>query len=244
LTLAMERVDIVFSCAAMKQIPACEDNPIQATQTNIIGSQNVILAAQKTKPLKVMNISTDKCVHPSNLYGATKMCGEKLFTHASVYTGGRQPYFASCRYGNVLASRGSIIPLFREQIAQNKPITITHPSMTRFWISLEKVAQFLLDRVQEIKGGEIYVPKMPSTTVLNIAKALKHDIEFNIIGLRKGEKMHEELIGIEEGYYTLINKDYYIITNKNRMAPTFSYNSQNNPLFLKLEETKKMIESI
>lgn len=197
LTLAMRGVDIVIHTAAMKQVPACEYNPIEAIRTNIEGAVNVVNAAVENEVHKVMNIATDKGVYPINLYGCTKATAEKLFTFANVYNPGKT-LFSSCRYGNVLGSRGSIVPLFKKQFKETGVITITDPAMTRFWISLSKVVQFILDRIEEAQGGEIFAPVMKSMSVVDLAKVIVPKAQFAKVGIRQGEKLHECLISKEE----------------------------------------------
>jgi len=244
LTLAMKGVDIVINTAAMKQIPACENNPIQAVQTNVIGAQNIIYAALETKPYKVMHISTDKNCNPINLYGATKMCAEKLFIHANVYTGRRNPQFACCRYGNVFGSRGSILPLFRKQIEDGLPLTVTNKEMTRFWISLTDVVHFLLERICYMKEGSVYIPKMPSASIMDIIEVLSPKSEIKITGVRKGEKLHEMLINREDSLYVKIHDNYYEIKEKKRNESSFTLTSKNCSWKLQKEEIRKMIEEL
>lgn len=212
LTRAMEGVDIVIHAAAMKQIGSCEDHPLEAIQTNIHGAENALTAALANKVEKVMNVSTDKAVYPINLYGATKMAAEKLFINGNVYGGGRTK-FSVCRYGNVFGSRGSVVPIFIKA-RETKVVNITHRDMTRFWITTNKVAQFLIDRIQNMGGGEIFVPAMPSSSIFDLAKAIIDDqFVCNTIGIRQGEKIHECLITEEESYRSLTNElnEYYII---------------------------------
>lgn len=210
---AFKGVDIVIHTAAMKQVPACEDNPREAVQTNVLGSMNVMDAAIDCGVGRVMNVSTDKAVKPVNLYGATKMAAEKLIVDGNIYTGGRGTILSSCRYGNVLGSRGSVAHVFKSQADAGLPITITHKAMTRFWITLPRVARFLLDRVADMAGGEIFVPKMKSMGVYSMALAMttisnigKHS-EFNVVGIRQGEKLHEALFAEEDYVYEFI--DHY-----------------------------------
>lgn len=211
--MAMKRVDIVIHTAAIKQVPVAEKNPLEVIKTNIYGSQNILEAALCCGVEKVMNISTDKACQPLNLYGMTKAVAEKIFTQGNIYSGGRNPKFSSCRYGNVLGSRGSAVVLFKKQKEEGQ-LTITHPDMTRFWIKLKNVAQFVLDRIVEMHGGEVFVPKMPSSTILELAKAIAPELcnNYKVIGVRHGEKLHEVLITVEEGKYTIVKKDYYVIT--------------------------------
>jgi len=248
LKMAMKGVDIVIHCAALKQVPSCEYNPIEAIKTNITGAENVVRAALENNVEKVMNISTDKAVYPINLYGMTKAVAEKLFTQANIYSGNRQkPMFASCRYGNVIGSRGSIFPLFAKQIKKQGFITITHKDMTRFFIPLERVAEFVIDRIDDMKPGEIYIPKMPSAHIQMIAEEfirqsggvfitpyypsqkyeqLKKNVtdkmtKDNIkeIGIRPGEKIHETLITKEEGKKVFHNGifGHYTITQQDNI---------------------------
>jgi len=244
LTLAMKGVDIVFNCAAQKQIPACEENPFQAIQTNVVGAQNIVYAAIKTEPSRVININTDKNCHPENLYGATKMCAEKLFIHANVYTGNRLPHFACCRYGNVFGSRGSIIPLFQKQIEENLPLTITNEKMTRFWITLTDVVHFLLDIVTKMKGGNVYIPKMPATQITEIINTLYPNKSLKIIGIRKGEKLHETLITAAESLYTKIHATYYEIGSEKVNNIPWTLTSENCEWKLEKEKIKEMFDEI
>ena len=228
---AFKGVDIVIHTAAMKQVPACEDNPREAVQTNVLGSMNVMDAAIDCGVGRVMNVSTDKAVKPVNLYGATKMAAEKLIVDGNVYTGGRGTILSSCRYGNVLGSRGSVAHVFKAQADAGQPITITHKAMTRFWITLPRVARFLLDRVADMNGGEIFVPKMKSMGIFSMAIAMcsgNHigapsptgvlrsitgeeigDLlpQFDIVGIRQGEKLHEVLFAEEDYVYEFV--DHY-----------------------------------
>jgi len=226
LELAMNNVDIVIHTAALKSIPACEYNPSESMKTNIMGSQNVVDAALKTKPQKVLLISTDKAVSPLNFYGATKMCAEKLFIFGNVYAGTEAPIFSCCRYGNVIGSRGSVIPLFKKQIEEDGYITLTSEDMTRFWISLSQVADFIINRIEDMKGAEIYVPKMPSSYVIDVVRGIlknkgmeESDIEIKTIGLRESEKLNETLINQNEGDYTVEYLQHYIITRDKQPNP-------------------------
>jgi UDP-N-acetylglucosamine 4,6-dehydratase len=246
----MREVDIVIHTAAMKHITICESNPIEAVKTNILGSLNVIKAAITTLPIKVMNISTDKAVSPVNLYGMTKGCSEKMFIHSNVYSACRIPRFSCCRYGNVLGSRGSVIPLFRYQIENDNKVTLTDERMTRFWILLEEVAKFLLKSIIEMKGGEIFVPKMPSASMMKMIRAMvppKQNIETEIIGIRKGEKLHETLINEEEWNRIIDHGDYYIIHERRTQEKHFEdirYDSERNTDQLSVKQLKKLIERV
>lgn len=239
---AMNGVDIVFNTAAMKQVPACEYNPMEAIKTNIHGAENIVDCAIDNKVSTVMHISTDKAIYPINLYGATKAVAEKLFLNANNYTGGHGTKFSVCRYGNVIGSRGSIVPLFIEQ-SRTGCITITDERMTRFWITLEDVAQFIINACMITKGNEIFVPKMPSIKITDLVKAIDTDCKTKIIGIRKGEKLHECLITEEESIYRFEGIDFYIIypDNKVKLSEPFIYTSDKNT-FLSIEEIKKRIQ--
>lgn len=241
---ACEGVDYIISAAAMKQVPACEYNPKEAIKTNVLGAENVIDAALDCGVTSVMHISTDKCVAPLNLYGMTKGTAEKLYLHANVYTGDRPPYFSCCRYGNVLGSRGSIIPVFLKQ-KQTGVIKITHPDMTRFWIRLETVAEFVLNRLVETTGKDIFVPIMKSKKVIDLAKIIAPEAKIEIIGVRRGEKIHEVLISHDESLYCENRGDYYRINYDEikRQNTSFEYTS-NNAEVLTDEEMTDMIKDL
>ena len=208
---AMSGVDVVVHAAAIKQIPTAEYNPSEAVFTNINGAINVIDAALDTGVGKVMAIQTDKNCYPVNLYGATKLVAEKLFIQANVYTGARKQIFSCVRYGNVIGSRGSVIPLFLQQGASGK-VTVTDEHMTRFWLTLEQGVRFVIDCLGRMRGGEIFVPKIPSMKVVDIANAVAPEADVEIIGLRAGEKLHEMLISEEESAHTLEFDGYFVIT--------------------------------
>src|ERR1700723_4382767 len=190
---ALTGITVVVHAAALKQVPACEYNPFEAIQTNIIGGRNVIDAAIDQRVRRVLALSTDKAVNPINLYGATKLCAEKMFVQANAYAGSKDAHFACVRYGNVVGSRGSVIPVFLEQRATGK-ITITDPRMTRFWLTLDQAVQFVLTVLPQMHGGEIFVPKIPSMNIGDLAKAVAGDCKVEQIGIRPGEKLHEVLI--------------------------------------------------
>ena len=231
--MAMRGVHVVIHTAAIKQTPVAEDNPLETIKTNVTGSQNVLQAALGSKVRKVMLISTDKAVHPANLYGASKMCAERLFVQGNVYSGGCEPYFSVCRYGNVMGSRGSVIPLFKQQ-AGTGAITITDKLMSRFWITIRDAARFILNKVEVMRGGEIFVPKLPSCCVSDIAMAVAPGTALEEIGVRPGEKLHECLISEEESRNVVEHPDCYVV-----MPPSehllygqwkpFIYDSENNP---------------
>lgn len=207
---AMNDVDIVVHAAALKHVPVCEYNPIEAIRTNIDGAINVINAAIDNNVEKVITISTDKAVQPVNLYGATKMVAEKLFVQANTYSGERKTVFSCSRYGNVVGSSGSIVPLFKEQKEKGE-ITITDERMTRFWITLEEGVKFVIECIEKMKGGEIFVPKIPSMKISDIAEVVAPGVNKKIIGIRPGEKMHETLLTVEESRHVKEFSDYYII---------------------------------
>ncbi len=207
---AFDGVDVVVHAAALKQVPACEYNPFEAIRTNIVGAQNIIDAALDRNVENVLAISTDKAVNPVNLYGATKLCAEKLFVAAGAYAGSQRTRFAASRYGNVVGSRGSVIPLFREQRASGR-VTLTDPRMTRFWITLQQGVEFVISCLEEMKGGEIFVPKIPSTNLLEIVEAAAPGCEVDEIGIRPGEKLHEVLVSSDEARRTVELEDRYVI---------------------------------
>ena len=235
---AMAGVDFVINTAAMKQVPACEYNPIEAVRTNIHGAENIIDCAIDNKVKRALHISTDKAVYPVNLYGATKTVAEKLFLHANVYSPGRT-LFSCCRYGNVLSSRGSIIPLITQQ-AQTGEVTLTHKDMTRFFIHLPDVADFIIDKLQIMNGGEIYVPKMPTIKIYDLIKALAPDCSIKEIGIRKGEKLHEVLITKEEAENVIFHDNYFKIGKDKVSNEQWSYSSQDNPWRLSNSEVIKL----
>ncbi len=207
---AFNGVDVVIHAAAMKQVPACEYNPFEAVLTNVIGSKNVIDAAIDNGVRKVLAISTDKAVNPVNLYGATKLCAEKMMVQANAYAGARSTRLAVCRYGNVVGSRGSVVPLFREQRKQGS-VTVTSANMTRFWITLEHGVRFVRSCVEQMHGGEIFVPKIPSMKVVDLARVLAPDCGVRFIGVRPGEKIHEVLVSEDEARHTVEMDSMYVI---------------------------------
>lgn len=251
---AMHGVDIVVHAAALKQVPATEYNPLEAVKTNINGAANVIDAAIDAGVAKVIFIGTDKAVHPVNLYGATKLVAEKLFVHANTYSGGRVQ-FGCVRYGNVVGSRGSVIPLFLQQ-RNNGFITITDERMTRFWITLEQGVRFVISSIERMVGGEIFVPKIPSMRLVDIVQTIAPNARREIIGIRPGEKLHEELITCEEVPRTKEFDTYYIIEpdhpfwdsgnhqDGKAVAEDFQYCSDTNESWLKPEELKACLDQL
>lgn len=207
---AFRGVDYVVHAAALKQVPACEYNPFEAVKTNILGAKNVIDAAIDRGVKKVVALSTDKAVNPVNLYGATKLCAEKVFIRANAYSGSGGTQFAVVRYGNVVGSRGSVIPLFLQQKASGV-ITVTDPRMTRFWITVEQGVRSVLHCLERTEGGEIYVPKIPSVNIMDLAQAIAPECEPRFIGIRPGEKLHETLVSEDESRHTVETEQMYVI---------------------------------
>jgi UDP-N-acetylglucosamine 4,6-dehydratase len=210
LRVATRGVDMIIHAAALKQVPACEYNPFEAVQTNVIGAQNVISAAIDNNVPLTVSLSTDKAVNPVNLYGATKLCAEKIMAQADVYAPGGPARFASVRYGNVVGSRGSVIPIFKQQ-AQTGVLTITDERMTRFWITLEAAVEFVLSSLSLVQGGETFVPKIPSMRIVDAASAIAPGAELRVVGIRPGEKLHEVLLTEDEARHTYDLGDRYVI---------------------------------
>ena len=250
---AMHAVDVVVHAAAMKQIPTCEYNPFEAVMTNVFGARNVIDAAIDCKVKRAVLVSTDKAVNPVNLYGATKLCAEKLFVHGNAYSGAEGTRFAVVRYGNVVGSRGSVVPLFAAQ-RKNGYITLTDERMTRFWITLQEVVKFVIRSLQDMQGGEIFVPKLPSMRMAALAKAVARDAEVRIIGVRPGEKLHELLICEDEARQTLEFDDRFVVLpahcwcnkekwNGGRPLPDgFRYSSDQNTEWLQAEDFERLMQ--
>lgn len=207
---AFRGVDVVVHAAALKQVPAAEYNPFEAVLTNIIGAKNVIDAAIDTGVQRVLALSTDKAVNPVNLYGATKLVSEKLFVQGNSYVGPRDTRLSCVRYGNVVASRGSVIPLFKEQRKTGK-ITITDERMTRFWLTLEEGVNFVIRCLERMQGGEVFVPRIPSMSIADLAKAIAPECEWEITGIRPGEKVAEILLSDDEARHTVLSDDMFII---------------------------------
>ena len=207
---AFSGVDYVIHAAALKQVPAAEYNPFEAVKTNILGAQNIIDTAIDKKVKGVVALSTDKACNPVNLYGATKLCSDKLFVAGNAYVGDEETRFSVVRYGNVVGSRGSVIPFFINKRSTGV-LPITDPRMTRFWITLEQGVSFVLDCLKNMVGGEIYVPKIPSMNIMDLAKAIAPECDTEIVGIRPGEKLHEVMISVDDARNTIEFKDYYII---------------------------------
>jgi UDP-N-acetylglucosamine 4,6-dehydratase len=208
---SMVGIDLVIHAAALKQVPAAEYNPMECIKTNIYGAENVIQAALANNVDKVIALSTDKAANPINLYGATKLASDKLFVAANNMAGGRTK-FSVVRYGNVVGSRGSVVPLFSELIDQGAEyLPVTHKEMTRFWITLQEGVDFVLKSIERMQGGEIFVPKIPSVRIVDLAKAMSSDIPIKIIGIRPGEKLHEVMCPADDSHLTIEFDDYYVI---------------------------------
>ena len=241
-----QNIDVVVHTAAMKQVPATEYNPFEAIKTNIIGAQNLIEVCIKNNIEKIIALSTDKAAAPINLYGATKLTSDKLFTNANYFKGNKRCKFSVVRYGNVMGSRGSVIPLFLHQKLHKKPFTITDKNMTRFNITLKESVNFVINSLNKMKGGEIFVPKIPSYKILDVLKSIDNKAKYKVIGIRPGEKIHEELITESDSINTLEYKNYFVILpsykkNKLQNKKIFSYNSKNNKKFLSIKTLKKLI---
>ena len=252
LRMATRGVDVIIHAAALKQVPACEYNPFEAVQTNIIGIQNVISAAiENLVPLTVA-LSTDKAVNPVNLYGATKLCAEKIVAQAGAYAGGTPTRFASARYGNVVGSRGSVVRIFKQQ-AHTGTVTITDERMSRFWITLGEAVEFVLSCIPLVRGGETFVPKIPSMRVVDVAAALAPGAEQVITGIRAGEKLHEVLLTEDESSRTYDIGDRYVIL-PHRLEPSpprgrslpegFRYSSDNNDRWLTVDDLRAITDHL
>jgi UDP-N-acetylglucosamine 4,6-dehydratase len=253
LVRAMHGVDIVVHAAALKQVPACEYNPMEAIKTNIIGSSNVVEASMDAGVKKMMALSTDKAVNPVNLYGATKLAAEKLTVQSNAYAGGLATRFSCVRYGNVVGSRGSVVPVFLKQ-RDFGTITITDDRMTRFWLSLEQGVRFVINCIEQMEGGEVFVPKLPSMKVIDLAKAIAPKAQINVIGIRPGEKLHEVLISEDEARHTVELDKLFVVqpaeaiwfgyswqAQGKLLENGFRYSSDNNLEWLDLEGIRDYI---
>jgi UDP-N-acetylglucosamine 4,6-dehydratase len=247
---AMYNVDYVVHAAALKQIPTAEYNPYECIKTNVLGAQNIIEAAIDQCVTKVVALSTDKACNPINLYGATKLCSDKLFVAGNSYAGGRDTRFSVVRYGNVVGSRGSVIPFFK---SCNGTLPITDPRMTRFWITLEEGVRLVLFAFDKMSGGEIFVPKLPSMRIMDLAEAVAPGRETKVVGIRPGEKLHELMIPEDDARRTLDMGDYYIIQPEfpwwtlekiegKRLPEGFTYSSGENDMWLSAEDLRNMIQ--
>lgn len=253
---AFNKVDYVIHAAALKQVPAAEYNPFEAVQTNILGAQNIIDTAIDQEVKGVVALSTDKACNPINLYGATKLCSDKLFVAGNSYVGEDETRFSVVRYGNVVGSRGSVIPLFQRS-RQTGVIPITDQRMTRFWITLEQGVSFVLNSLQYMVGGEIFVPKIPSMNIMDLAQAIAPECEIEMVGIRPGEKLHEVMISRDDARHTIEFAKYYVIKPQfrfferrfegNGASPVpedFEYNSGKNEHWLTREDLQAMIQGI
>jgi UDP-N-acetylglucosamine 4,6-dehydratase len=259
LTMAMRGIDYVIHAAALKQVPAAEYNPTECIRTNIQGAENIINASLDNEVEKVIALSTDKAANPINLYGATKLCSDKLFVAGNNLTGGKRTRFSVVRYGNVVGSRGSVVPFFKKLIQNGSDhLPITHKDMTRFWITLQQGVDFVLKNFKRMQGGEIFVPKIPSIRIVELASAMASNLPVKIIGMRPGEKLHELMCPRDDSHLTLNFDDHYVITpsikfhgrsnsyltnNLNEtgtpVAQGFEYNSGSNPHFLTIDEIRQ-----
>jgi UDP-N-acetylglucosamine 4,6-dehydratase/5-epimerase len=253
---AMERIDIVIHAAALKQVPAAEYNPMECIKTNILGAENVIEAALDSGVEKVVALSTDKAAAPINLYGATKLCSDKLFVAANNIKGLRNIRFSVVRYGNVIGSRGSVIPFFINKRKEGV-LPVTHAEMTRFNISLEEGVNLVLFALDDALGGELYVPKIPSYNIMDVAKAIAPSCKIEIVGIRAGEKLHEEMITETDSLNTVAFKDHFVLLPSGGkyspaeyaalkggepVAPGFKYNSGTNTEWLSVEQIREQIK--
>jgi len=259
LVQAMRGMDIVIHAAALKQVPAAEYNPMESVKTNVHGAQNVVAAAIENEVERVIALSTDKAANPINLYGATKLVSDKLFVAGNNLAGGHRTRFAVVRYGNVVGSRGSVVPVFRKLLAGGaQKLPITDPRMTRFWITLEEGVEFVLKSLQRMQAGETFVPKIPSARITDLAEAMAPGRPVEVIGIRPGEKLHEVMCPKDDSHLTLEFADHYVIrptillnvpVNHARnaageagapVAEGFEYNSGTNPRFLSVDELRRL----
>jgi UDP-N-acetylglucosamine 4,6-dehydratase/5-epimerase len=251
---ALQGVDVVVHAAALKQVPACEYNPMEAVKTNIMGTSNVVEAALDAGVKKVMALSTDKAVNPVNLYGATKLAAEKLTVQSNAYAAGSSTRYSCVRYGNVVGSRGSVVPVFLKQRESGK-VTITDDRMTRFWLSLEQGVRFVVSCIEQMEGGEVFVPKIPSMKVADLAKAIAPDANVNIIGIRPGEKLHEVLISEDEARNTVELGTMFVVQPAEAfwfgyswqkrgklLSDGYRYSSDNNREWLDVNGIRKFVE--
>jgi UDP-N-acetylglucosamine 4,6-dehydratase/5-epimerase len=252
---AFDGVDIVIHAAALKHVGACEYNPFEAVKTNIYGAQNIIEAAIDRDVKRVIALSTDKAAAPINLYGATKLASDKLFVAANSYVGEKETRFAVVRYGNVVGSRGSVVPFFKK-MALTGELPITDERMTRFWITLDQGVQFVIDNLARMNGGEIFVPKIPSMKVTDLAKAIAPECEIEVVGIRPGEKLHEAMITEDDARRTVEFDNYYVITPEfpwwsseymeegRQLQEGFKYTSETNTDWLTVDELESLVEGM
>ena len=252
LDIALHKVDYVVHAAALKQVDTGEYNPMEFVRTNVEGSQNVINACIRNGVQRVVALSTDKASSPINLYGATKLTADKLFSAANNYSHAYGTTFSVVRYGNVMGSRGSVIPHFKQLAAQGKPFPITDERMTRFWITLDQAVEFVLESFEIMQGGELYVPRIPSMKIMDLAQAIKSDFKYVVVGIRPGEKLHEEMISPDDSRRTLELPNRYLVLPifaewgfsspaGKKVVDGFSYRSDSNDLWLSIDELKRLI---
>jgi UDP-N-acetylglucosamine 4,6-dehydratase/5-epimerase len=254
---AFDGVDVVIHAAALKQVPTAEYNPLEAVKTNVLGAANVIDAAIDRNVKQVIALSTDKAANPINLYGATKLCADKLFVAGNSYSGEHGTRFSTVRYGNVVGSRGSVVPFFLKCKAERATIPITDPRMTRFWITLPQGVEFVLDCLDHMDGGEIFVPKIPSMNLMDLAKAVAPECEHKVVGIRPGEKLHEVMVPEDDARRTLEFDRYFAIlpnlvekrdTPAHRAgrpcADGFRYGSDNNAEWISVEGLQAMLKDL
>jgi UDP-N-acetylglucosamine 4,6-dehydratase len=252
---ATRGVDVIVHAAALKQVPACEYNPFEAVQTNVVGAENVVAAAISNDVPLTIALSTDKAVNPVNLYGATKLCAEKIIVQGNAYAVDTPARFANVRYGNVVGSRGSVVPLFQAQAASGT-VTITDERMTRFWITLEEAVRFVIDCLGRMEGGEVFVPQIPSMRVTDIAQAIAPDAERRIIGIRPGEKLHEVLLTEDEARHAVRMDTGFIVVPEYPSWPMrlaegpfdlsegFRYSSESNTQWLSVDDLRAMLTEV
>ncbi len=252
LQLALHGVDYVVHAAALKQVDTAEYNPMEYVKTNILGSENVMLASIEAGVKKIVALSTDKASSPVNLYGATKLTADKLFVSGNHYSYARGTKFSVVRYGNVMGSRGSVIPFFRNLAEQGEPLPITDARMTRFWITLPQAVEFVIESFEAMDGGELYVPRIPSMKVTDLAEAIAPGAEFVEVGIRPGEKLHEEMISPEDARRTIRQADRYVVGPTlaewtyaeplgEQVPDGFSYTSDTNDMWLTVDDIRKML---
>jgi UDP-N-acetylglucosamine 4,6-dehydratase len=255
LKMALHGVDYVVHAAALKQVDTAEYNPMEYVKTNILGSENVLQASIETGVKKVVALSTDKASSPVNLYGATKLTADKLFISGNHYAAGYETRFSVVRYGNVMGSRGSVIPFFRNLAAKGEPLPITDLRMTRFWITLPQAVEFVMSCFNDMDGGELYVPRIPSMKVTDLAKAINPESELVEVGIRPGEKLHEEMISTEDSRRTLRRADRYVVLptlaewgwkmpQGEQVEDGFSYTSDSNDLWLDANQIRDLLSEL
>jgi UDP-N-acetylglucosamine 4,6-dehydratase/5-epimerase len=254
MTRAAQGADVMIHAAAMKQVPACEYNPFEAVRTNVLGSQHIVDAAIDARVPKVVALSTDKAVNPVNLYGATKLCAEKIVVQGNAYAAQSSTRLSCVRYGNVVGSRGSVVPLFRQQAATGR-LTITDERMTRFWITLPQAVDLVLFALENMAGGEVFIPKIPSMKVVDLAEAIAPGLPYDIIGIRPGEKLHEVLVTADESRHTINAGEVYVVVPEHpwwEMHPRwvtgkpvdegFVYSSDNNDWWLSANDLAALVQ--